>query len=204
KDGKLIKKDRIIPDIDISPLMKIHFITSKIKDLFNGVEEVIIEDVYYGKNFQSSALLLRLSGAVIDKWIEYKYKLPHLMTASHARAAAGINGHSHKAEVQAYVIDKYGVADPMKIDMYNAEINKLRKEFDVTELSSKIRKIKTQTKEKRDLIAERKKLNDRRKRRMNKLSIIIGEETKIGEDIADSIILGLAYLKESNGINKSS
>jgi len=172
-DGKLMKKGRIIPNKDLDPFFKIHYITEQVRDLYTNVSEVIIEDVFYGKNFDAVKLLARLSGAIIYSWINYKYKLPHFYVASHARAVVGVNGHAHKSEIQVFVIDKYGFAGPELIAKYNKRIEELKEE-------NKQKKI----------------TRGKYKYQMTKLSELIDEETGIGEDVADSIILGLAFKEE--------
>ena len=172
-DGKLMHKGRIIPDKELNNCFKIHFITERIKDLFDKVEEVIIEDVYIAKNVKSVILLSRLAGAVVSAWVDYKYKEAHFMNASHARALAGINGHSHKCEVQLHVIDLYGFVEPQIINKYQKEIDSLKKQY-----------------------KEKKLERGQYKYRLDKISKNIDAETGIGEDQADAIILGLAFAKE--------
>lgn len=169
-DGKLTEKGRIEPDKKIENFFKIHYIIERIKPLFNRAEDLIIEDIYYGVNVKSLIYLARLSGAVIDAWVGYKFKEPILYTASQARALAGLNGHSHKAEIQVYVLEKYKFATKNKIKEYKEQIEDLKKQY-------KDKKIKKGS----------------YKYKMNKLSNQIDKDTSIGEDIADSIILGLAY-----------
>jgi Holliday junction resolvasome RuvABC endonuclease subunit len=171
KDGKLMEKGRIIPDSKIDNCTKIHYIINQIN--FAGIDEVIIEDVYYGKNFRSVMWLSRLSGGAIYAWVGYKYKIPKFYNASKARSLAGINGHSHKAEVQVFVLNKYNFAPKTKIKQYKKSIDKLNEDY-------KSKKIKRGS----------------YKYKMNKISDKIDKDTGIGEDIADAIILGLAYQKD--------
>lgn len=170
KDGKLLEKERISPDKELDNFFKIHYITEQIKTLFDDVSELIIEDVFYGKNFKSVLYLARLSGAVANAWVNQKYKEPIFYNASHARACAGINGRSHKAEVQVHVLDKYKFANKKEIKEYQKQIDKLRERYDSKELK-----------------------RGQYKYRLDKVSKLIDKETNIGEDIADAIILGLAY-----------
>ena len=171
KDGKLVKKGKISPDPKIDNCTKIHYIVNKID--FTGIDEVIIEDVYYGKNFKSVMLLARLSGAAIYAWVDNKYKVPIFYNASRARGLAGINGHSHKAEVQVFVLEKYKFATKPKIKKYQKLIDDLKEEY-------KDKKIKRGS----------------FKYKMNKISELILKETGYGENICDAIILGLAYQEE--------
>ena len=172
--GSLLKKGKITPDPKIDNCSKIHYIVNKID--FTGIDEVIIEDVYYGKNFKSVMWLARLSGAAIYAWVDNKYKVPIFYNASRARSLAGINGHSHKAEVQIFVLDKYKFVTKPKIKKYQKLIDNLKEEY-------KKKKIKKGS----------------FKYKMNKISQLILKETTYGENICDAIILGLAYQEEKDG-----
>jgi len=178
KDGKLIKKGRIIPTKDIHPYLKIHYVVEKVKTLFAGINELIIEGLYLGhfngkRNVTTLIYLARLSGAVIYAWIVHKYKIPHIYTASGARALIGINGRANKAEVQLEILKRYKFATPIKIKEYERGINELINKYKNKELTK-----------------------GQFKYRMGKISNLIDKETEIGEDVADSIVLGLAYHKK--------
>jgi len=170
KDGKLMKRGQITPASDIDIYQKIQYITDQIKGLFDITDTLIVEGLYYGKNVQSLLVLARLSGAVIYSWMSYKFKLPIIYTASHARKLAGLKGTSHKAEIQTYIIKKYKYAPTSAIEDYEKDILEIQEA------------LKTKTIQRSAF-----------KYRMNKLSKRIDEETGIGEDQADAIVLGLAY-----------
>ena len=173
-DGKLISKGRIIPAKDIDNLFKMHYIVKNVRPKFKQMKQIIIEDVYYGKNFKSVMLLARLSGAIIYSWINYKYKVPVLYNASHARKLVGeVKGNAHKAEIQIYVLRKYNFLPEKAIIKYQEKVDELKETYK----NKKITKGKF-------------------KYQMNKLSKLIDTNTGIGEDQADAIILGLAYQKE--------
>lgn len=174
KDGKLKKRGQITPAKDIDIYHKIQYVTDQIKSLYSNVDTVVIEGLYYGKNVQSLLVLARLSGAVIYSWMSYKFKLPIIYTASHARKLAGIKGNSHKAEIQVYVIKKYKYAPKKVIEEYEEVIAE-------TQLALKNKKIKRSA----------------YKYRLTKLSKRIDEETGISEDQADAVILGLAFAEEN-------
>jgi len=173
KDGKLKKRGQITPAKDIHIYHKIKYVTDQIKSLYAGINEVIIEGLYYSKNPQSLLVLARLSGAVINSWIDYKFKLPIIYTASHARKLAGIKGTSHKAEIQVYVIKKYKYAPKKAIEDYESVIKEVQ-------FSLKLKEIKRSA----------------YKYRLTKLSKRIEKETGISEDQADAVILGLAYSED--------
>ena len=174
KDGKLIEKGRIVPAEDIDNYFKIHYVVEKLKELYKTVDEIVIEDLYVGINPKSVIYLARLSGAVAYSWLEYKYKPPIFYTASHARKLAGINGRCQKAEVQVFVLEKYKFCSKGEIKKYKEEIINcygMLKDKTITKGSFKYK--------------------------MNKLSKLIDTETGMGEDCADSIIIGLAYGKNN-------
>lgn len=176
KDGKLVKKGRIIPDPKLDNCSKIHFIAVKIRGLLTGVDEVIIEDLFYSKNFPMVKWLARLSGAVATEWVDHKYKVPVFYTASRARSLAGINGRAQKAEIQIFILRKYKFTTKIKINKYQKTVDELN-----TKLKSK--KIKRGS----------------YKYQMGKLSNLILKETGYGENICDALVLGLAYQEDKNG-----
>jgi len=194
EDGKLAKKGRIRPSKELTNFAKIHYIAVKIRELFQGIDKLIIEDLYLKvymnqkANVESLKWLARLSGAVITEWVDRKYTDPKFYKATTARKLVGINGHAHKVEIQLYVLNKYSFVSKKIIKGYNTEFEKLIKEFPVTF--------------KRNLNKEQKKQNKlmrgKLKYRLGKLSEKIDKETNIGEDIADAIILGLAYQEDKN------
>ena len=174
KDGKLKRKGRIIPSDSINIYHKINYVTEKIKILFKGIDEIIIEGLYYNKhsggNLDTVLCLARLSGAVINAWVTYSYKEPHIIKAIRARKLLNIHGFAHKAEIQIYVLSKYKFATTNEIKIYQKSIDSLK-----------------------SLYKNSKITRGQYRYRMDKLSRQIDEDTGIGEDIADSIVVGLAY-----------
>lgn len=175
-DGKLIKYDRIIPDVNLDPLFKLHYVVNQVKELYKDVDSLVIEGIFLGhfagkSNVTTFEYLAKLAGAVIYTWVAEKSKLPVIYKASQARKIAGIKGTSQKAEVQLWVIREYGFANEASIDEWQAVMDSLNGEFLSKEITS-----------------------NQFKYRSGKLSEIIDEATGIGEDIADSIVLGRAYL----------
>lgn len=177
KDGKLMDKGRIVPAKDINPFFKIHYVVNQLKPLYNGIDTIIIEDLYYNK-FGGSGLdnilyLARLSGAVACAWIDFKYSDPIWYTASHARKLAGINGHAQKAEVQCWVLAQYKWATKKQITEWQETIDTLKKDY-------------------KDNLIKKGKY----KYQMEKLSKLIDKETGVGEDCADAIVLGRGYCND--------
>jgi len=175
RDGKLIDKGRITPSPEIEPLMKIHYITDKVKELYSNIDELVIEDIFLSKfgNVAMIKYLARLSGAIIYSWIVEKYKIPHFYMAVVARPLAGAKGNSHKAEIQLFIIQKYKFADKEFIDKYDDMIVEVKNRYKAKEIKKGAFKYA-----------------------MGKISRLIDEESEIGEDVADSIILGRAYCEE--------
>lgn len=175
KDGKLTKKGRIIPAKDLDNCSKIHYIAVKIRGFLTGIDNVIIEDLYVGKNPKSVIWLARLSGAVATEWVDHKYKVPIFYTASRARNLVGINGRAQKAEIQVFILDKYKFISKTKIKKYQTKIDELKKLLGNKEIKRSVYKY-----------------------RMSKLSDLILKETTYGENICDAILLGLAYQEDKD------
>jgi len=187
-DGKLVEKNTIVPAKEINNALKIHYITSKIELLFEGIEDIIVEDLYYGLNFAGIKDLARLSGAVLYAWMSRKYKEPIFYMASHARKLVGVRGSAHKTEIQLFVLEKYKFSSKSKTKTYKEKYDNLIEEFPIVTRRKGITK-----EEKKQSKKNKGKLNYR----LNKLSNKIWKETGIGEDIADAIILGLAYHEDN-------
>jgi len=173
KDGKLIKKGRITPDPKLHPYKRLQYVTDQVKPLFEGIDTLIIEGLYVGINPKAVLYLARLSGAVMYAWMSYKFTIPFIYNASSARKLAGVNGRAHKAEVQLHILKLYKFASDIKIKEYNRTLNQLISDFKEKEITK-----------------------GQFKYRLDKLSKLIDKETGIGEDIADSIILGIAHHKK--------
>ena len=170
KDGKLLKYGRITPDPSIDSLFRLHYVVNEIQTLYGNVDELIIEGIFLGMNVKTFEYLAKIAGAIIYTWIVNKYKLPIIYKASEARKLAGVKGNSQKAEIQLWVINEYGFAKPKQIAEWQTVIDGLKEQY------------KTKALKKGQF-----------KYRMGKLSILIDKETGIGEDLADSIVLGRSY-----------
>lgn len=180
KDGKLLKYGRITPDDKLDPLFRLHYVVNSIKELYVDVENLIIEGIFLGRfngkaNVTTFEYLAKLSGAVIFTWISEKYKIPKIYKASEARKLAGIKGICQKADVQLWVLQEYKFSDSKNIDEWTRVMGNLNDEYSAKILT-----------------------NNQFKYRANKLSQVIDEKTGIGEDIADSIVLGRAYKNDKS------
>lgn len=170
----LVKQGRIIPDKNIDNAFKIHYIVEEVKKLFTNIDEVIIEDLFYNKfySFDTVKYLARLSGAILDSWVAYKFKSAIFFTASHARKLIGINGMAQKAEIQLFMLNNYNNISKKEYEEYNLIITQLNMDL------------------KQKILTRNQYRN-----RMDKISIELEEKYKLGEDEADALVLGLAYFK---------
>ncbi len=184
-DGKLLKYDRITPDENLEPLFKLHYVVNHVKELYKDVDDLVIEGIFLGRfagksNVTTFEYLAKLAGAVIYTWVAEKYKLPTIYKATESRKLAGIKGTCQKAEVQLWVVSQYGFADAQDIEEWQSMIDSLSGEYLAKEIT----------------------LNQF-KYRAGKLSGIIDQETGIGEDIADSIVLGRAFINNGGKHDRS-
>jgi Holliday junction resolvasome RuvABC endonuclease subunit len=175
RDGKLLKFGRIIPDEKLDPFFRLHYVVNKVRELFTDAEDLVIEGIFLGRfkgkaNVTTFEYLAKLSGAVIYAWISEKYKIPRIYKATEARKLAGLKGTCQKAEVQMWVIRQHRFSDDHKIGEWQKIMNDLNDKYLAKDIS-----------------------NSQFKYRAGKLSRTIGEATGIGEDIADSIVLGKAF-----------
>ena len=175
-DGKLLKYDRIIPDENVDPLFKLHYVVTQVKSLYQDVDHLVIEGIFLGRfagksNVTTFEYLAKLAGAVIYTWVVEKYTLPIIYKAVESRKLAGIKGTCQKAEVQLWVVSQYGFADSQTIEEWQTIMDSLTGEYVSKEIT----------------------LNQF-KYRAGRLSEIIDQATGIGEDIADSIVLGRAFI----------
>jgi len=187
RNGHLVEKNSIIPAKELANVFKMHYIVSNIEKLYDSATDLVIEDLYFGKNFAGIRELARLSGAVVYSWVKAKYKEPIFYMASTARKLVGINGRAHKSEIQIWVLKKYFQA--ITVEQYESELNLLVASHPIITAR---KGVSVEAK------AASKKNKSKLKRELNKLSIRIYEETGVGEDIADSIVLGIAFIKDLN------
>jgi len=192
QEGKLLDKNKICPPKDYTNPEKILFIVNNLRTSFDKARIVVIEDVYLGiTGVRNLVSLSRLAGAVIYYWMTLNMKDPIFLSATHARKVIGLKGNCQKAEVQIFILKKYKFVSPKLIYHYEAEIDRLQEEKDIITREKPITVLQKKDKKKR---------LGKVKYRFNKLSKEIEKETGYGEDICDSVLIGLAYSKELNGI----
>ena len=177
-DGKLIEHGRITSPPKMEPFHKIKYMVEGLEAIWLEADNVVIEGVFLGgfagkNNVTVLTYLARLSGAVIFSWLRNHENLPKIYMAVQARSLAGIKGSSQKAQVQIWVCREYKYASEDKLDEYESMVESLQGEYNAGEIT-----------------------RAQFKYRMDKVSDIIDEETTIGEDTADSIVLGVAFNNE--------
>lgn len=182
QNGNLLDYGRITPDIKLHNFLKIKFIVDQLVPHMLEADSLVVEGIFLNTftggfhNVTGFELLARLSGAVINAYIQSHQILPMLYKATEARKLVEVKSSSQKAEIQLWAIRKFGVGTPSPDDLEN---------FDAL-IDASYAELKT------DQIKR-----PAFKSRMDKISKMIEEETGIGEDCADAILLGLAFYNDS-------
>lgn len=186
--GKLLDYGRIIPDNKIHHFLKIKFVVNELAGHILEADNLVVEGIFLNTftggfhNVTGFELLARLSGAVINSYLQNHDVIPTVYKATEARKLVGVKSSSQKAEIQLWVIETFKVGEIGKdidLDDFDALIDSA-----YAELNSKVIK------------------RPAFKARMDKISKMIEEATGIGEDIADAILLGRAYV-EGKRINSN-
>lgn len=196
--GNLIDYGRIIPSDKIHAYQKIKFVVEQLQGHMLEADKLAVEGIFLNTFFGNKGqvqhnvtgfeLLARLSGAVINSYLQNHDALPTLYKAVEARKLVGVKGSSQKAEVQVWAIRTFGVGKyeveteegkretrvmtPDVLDDYEGMIEAYYAEYTLKQISKAVFKS-----------------------RMDAISHLIEDETGIGEDVADALLLGLAYVK---------
>lgn len=180
--GKLLDYGRVIPDDKLHNFLKIKFIVDSLQGHMFEADNLVVEGIFLNTftggfhNVTGFELLARLSGAVINSYIDRHQALPMLYKAVEARKLVSVKSTSQKAEIQLWVIRKFQVGESAigeeDLHDFDALIDAAYAELNAKQI-------------KRPAF----------KSRMDKISHMIEEDTGIGEDVADAILLGLAYVK---------
>lgn len=202
-EGRLITYGRIVPDDKLHSYYKIKYVVEQLQPLLLEAENLVVEGIFlntwFGQKGQQThnvtgfELLARLSGAVINSYLQNHEGLPTLYKAVEARKLVGVKGSCQKAEVQVWSIRTFrlGMDVPKsslglqaitddQLDDYEHMIDAYYAEYAMGCISKNVFKS-----------------------RMDSISHLIEEETGIGEDVADAVLLGLAYVK-GKGTNTDS
>lgn len=177
-NGTLLNYGRITPDPKLDPYHRMTYVVEEVRKLIPSADILVIEGIFLGRFGGMSAVtvfeyLAKIAGAIIYVWIIEKDNLPIIYKAVQARKLVGIKGTCQKAEVQLFILEKYKLHDQNEIDDWQLIIDGLYAEQSAKEITK-----------------------GQFKYRMNKLSKEIDEITGMGEDTADSILLGLAHNEE--------
>lgn len=164
-----------IKDRGLSDTLYAHAIKNKVKKLVeqHNISDMVIEDVFYGKNVNNLKTWCRVHGAVGDYWYESANIEPAYIMAVSARKLNDMHGQCTKIEVQLEMAKMYKL---VKDDMYYEFCGTLGKLL-------KDKKAKKITKNKFDY-------------QIKKLSKEFEDAVGISEHIADAILLGRAYFKD--------
>jgi len=141
------------------------------------ITDLIIEDVFFGKNVENLKTWCRVHGGVGMSWA-VKHNEPQFMMASEARRRVGLSGHATKIEIQLEVAKMYNLVKPSVYSIYKAQFDELVEK----------RKSKKYTKNQFDY-------------RIKKVSREFEKETGISEHIADANVLARAYFQRMGEIN---
>lgn len=180
--GELMAHGRIVPDDKLHIFEKIKFIVDNLQPGMLEEKELVVEGIFLNTfakgahNVTGFELLARLSGAVINAWLQNHNQIPVLYKATQARKLAGVKSTCQKAEVQLWVINNFDVVknkNEEELADFDHMIEAIYAEYAEDEISKAVFKSK-----------------------MNKVSQLIEESTDIGEDTADAILLGKAYVED--------
>lgn len=128
--------------------------------------QLVIEDVFYGRNFKAVKLAARVQGAVTNKYYTVTNQKPIYKMAVSARKAVGVRARASKSEIQQFIIEK----------------------FKLGKLSNSIKK---DIKDTLILYKEKSISSSIFKNTMGRISTRIKKETGINEHVADAILLAL-------------
>ena len=167
--GQFCIKDRHLTDIQYATVIT--------KEVFKIIKhfkatDLIIEDVFFGKNVGNLKTWCRVHGAVGMSWA-VKHNEPQFMMAVEARKRVGMSGRATKIEIQLEVSKMYNLVKNSVYIAYKSQFEELVKQ----------REGKKFTKNQFDY-------------RVQKLSKAFEEETGVSEHIADANVLARAYLQK--------
>lgn len=179
----LKKYGKICPVHNLSLFERSFIISNKLSKLFISMDKLIIEDVYLGitgvKNLIS---LSRLAGEIIYAWKLIKNNDPLFFKACSVRKLVGLKGNCQKVDVQLFILEHYQFISLKVL----SEFKQMRDFLYQDKLL--IKNLNNHTK--------KKKLLTKIKYQFGKLSKTVEKKTGFGNDICDSILLGLGYSKQ--------
>jgi hypothetical protein len=183
-NGDLNGYGQITPNEKHHNFLKIKYTVQDLVPEMLDCDALVVEGIFLNTftggfhNVTGFELLARLSGAVINKWLEIKGKIPVLYKAVEARKLVGVKGNVQKAEIQLWAIRNFNLLEnhpnPPDLSIYDHLIEAVYGELNANEI-------------KRPAF----------KSRMDKISKLIEDDTFVGEDCADALLLGRAYVQDS-------
>lgn len=173
-DGNTVKYGSVLVKKDLCDFEKCLFLLKHINALVkeHEIEDLVIEDTYFGLNYAGFKSLTRLGGIVQYYWHLKKKKQLKLLLAVQARKLMGISGKATKAEIQVFIAEKLNIISGQSVVKYRNRIEELKAE----KASGSLSKGRT------DYI-------------LVKISNEIAEETDLNNDQADAILLSMAYYR---------
>lgn len=176
KDGKLINSGHFKPaKLTDNTIFKIDSILKQINKTVGEyhIDDVIIEDTFFGLNTRGFKTLVQLGAIVSYYWYRKSGKIAKFIMATSARKKCGLSGKAAKCEVQVFVGQKFDLMDKSQIDYFSEQIANVQEE----------RKNKDLSKSKADSM-------------LIKISKAIERDSGLSTDIADSIIVALSGVRD--------
>lgn len=175
--GELLEHFAIVPDAKLANFHKIKFIVDELRPHLAETSDIIIEGIYLGvfggfAQVTGFELLARLSGAVVNEWLNTKKTYPVLLKATETRKLVGVKSTSQKCEIQVWVAEKFKFATQEQLDTFKAMID--------SENGALIQKDFTKA---------------TWKKHMSQIATYIEGECDLDEDCADAILTGLSYFE---------
>jgi hypothetical protein len=175
--GELETYFSIAPSDNLKNFHKIQFIVNELKPHFTNVDQIIVEGIFLGvfgrfPQVTGFELLARLSGAVINEWLNTKEFYPILLKATETRKYVGVKGTCQKAEVQCWVARKFGYATEDQLHTFESMIEAEKAALQEGEMTKATWK-----------------------KHMDQICKYIEGEIGLNEDCADAILTGLAFIE---------
>ena len=178
-DGKIISTFAITPKDNLHPYFKIKYVVDELRCHLKESNGMILEGIFLN-TFASGQhgvvgfeTLARLGGSIVNEWLNNHTELPLILKATESRKAAGVNGQSHKAEIQIFVAEKFRLANEEQLDEFKGLVYA----------------------EKGALLAE-EFTKDTYKKHMNIISKHIEDIIGLTEDVADAYVLYCAFMSK--------
>lgn len=169
----LTPKERSMSEFQKESLL-VNWLLKNMKPYLAEEHELIIEDIFYQKNFQGFKMIAKMQGAVSFAYYKLTKKEPTFKMAVSARKNLPVRTRASKAEIQIFIVDTF------KLGKISGEVR--------TEVAANLADYQA------------KKLSGTAfKARMAKVSTRIKNETGVDEHQADAILLTMEGLVPHGG-----